>query len=61
MSIKARVKRELTDKQIATRKKLFYDKRVRHILECEDCGTAITLAESRRNGGICNDCLNPQS
>jgi hypothetical protein len=53
---KPKEKPERTERQVSKRKKLFFDKRVRHILECDNCGIAITLAESRRNGGICDDC-----
>jgi formylmethanofuran dehydrogenase subunit E len=38
------------------KKKLFFDKRVKSVVNCDECGAPITQAEFKRNGGVCNDC-----
>lgn len=55
---KPKEKVEKTDEQRAKRKQLFFDKRVKFILECDECGTPITQAEYKRNQGLCNACVN---
>lgn len=48
----------LNEEQSNKRKKLFFDKRVKHVLNCETCDTPITLAEFKRNHGECDMCAN---
>lgn len=47
---------EPTEEQAARRKKLFLDKRVKHVMICDNCGGPLTQAEARRNGGVCDTC-----
>jgi hypothetical protein len=53
---KPRERREFTDDQKTKRKKLFFDKRVKFILNCSECDTPVTQAEFKRNGGVCDNC-----
>jgi hypothetical protein len=41
------------------RKKLFFDKRVKSIVNCSACDTPITKNEAKRNGGLCDNCKLP--
>jgi hypothetical protein len=53
---KSKEKLEYTSEQKEKRKKLFFDKRVRSIVNCAECDDPITLKESKRNGGVCDNC-----
>jgi hypothetical protein len=53
---KQKEKHEFSDEQTSRRKKLFLDKRVKYVLNCNECDGPLTQSESRRNGGICNNC-----
>lgn len=53
---KTKEKYEYNDEQTSRRKKLFLDKRVKCILNCDECSGPMTVAESHRNGGICDNC-----
>jgi len=53
---KPKPKREFNEDHANKRKKLFFDKRVKSVVNCSECDAPITLAESKRNGGICDDC-----
>ena len=55
---KQKEKHEFSEDHAAKRRKLFFDKRVKSILNCDLCDGPLTLAESRRNGGICDECTN---
>jgi hypothetical protein len=55
---KPKEKQEKTDEQRARRRQLFFDKRVKSVLECDECGMPITQAEYKRNQGLCNTCSN---
>lgn len=52
-------KHERTEEYNKKQKKLFLDKRVKSIVNCNDCGNPITLNESKRNGGVCDTCYLP--
>ena len=38
------------------RKKLFFDKRVKSIVNCTECDFPITNNEAKKNNGLCNCC-----
>ena len=54
-------KHETPEEPKSKQRRLFFDKRVRHILKCDSCSAPITLAEAKRNHGLCDDCTKNHS
>lgn len=53
---KPKVKHTQSEAQSDKRKKLFFDKRVKNIVECSSCFSPITVSEAKRNNGLCDEC-----
>lgn len=61
MTLLRKQKEPHSEEQLKKRNKLFFDARVKHILNCDSCDTPITLSESKRNHGLCDDCVQSHS
>ena len=48
--------REHDEEYNSKRKKLFFDKRVKSVVNCTECDCPITKSEAKRNGGLCDAC-----
>ena len=53
---KPKQEKRLSEEHKAVRTKLFFDKRVKQITNCIKCDMPITLAEFKRNKGLCESC-----